>query len=143
MVPAFFKTLIYLKKLRRDFSVVFRTFGSDIDNVLWEFNKFCSGEHPCFNGKNGTTLVKFDGTQGTRDLRIVDRHQKGLYYRYGSEVYESELVTGTLSRVRVQLICIRLQERSEEDFSIRTSLVMVHAGYTNPRLINTMESKTS
>lgn len=50
LIPNFFKTLIYLKKLGRDFAVVFRTFGTDFDNMIWEFNKFCSGQHPCYNG---------------------------------------------------------------------------------------------
>ena len=74
IIPNFFKTLMYLHKLGRDFAVVFRTFGNDIENALWEFNKFCSGTHPCYNGKNGMPLVKFDGTKGTRDLRINDRY---------------------------------------------------------------------
>jgi hypothetical protein len=82
--------MMYLKQLNRDFSIVFRTFGSDIDNVIWEFNKFCSGEHPCFNGKNGTPIVKFDGSSVkasfTRDFRIVEKQQKAVYYRNGEEL---------------------------------------------------------
>ena len=82
--------MMYLKQLNRDFSIVFRTFGTDIDNVIWEFNKFCSGEHPCFNGKNGTPIVKFDGSSVkgtfTRDFRIVEKQQKALYYRNGEEL---------------------------------------------------------
>lgn len=80
---------MYLKKAKRDFAVIFRTFGSDLDNLIWEFNKFCSGEHPCFNGKNGTLLVKFDGSKGTRDLRIVDKNQKALLYRNGEGIFET------------------------------------------------------
>lgn len=72
IIPSFFKALMYLKKAKREFAVVFRTFGSDLENLIWEFNKFCSGSHPCFNGKNGMPLIKFDGTNGTPDLRILD-----------------------------------------------------------------------
>lgn len=54
LIPSFFRTLMYLRKQKREFSVVFRTFGHDFENVIYEFNKFCSGEHPCFNGKNNT-----------------------------------------------------------------------------------------
>jgi hypothetical protein len=62
LVPSFFRTLQYLTMAKRDFAVVFRTFGSDLENVVWEFNKYCAGEHICFNGKNGTRLVRADGT---------------------------------------------------------------------------------
>ena len=100
IVPSFFKTLIYLKKMKRDFAVVFRTFGSDLDNLIWEYNKFCTGEHPCFNGKNETPLIKFDGSKGIRDMRIVEKVQKGLYYRSGEDISESQLILGTLNRVQ-------------------------------------------
>lgn len=83
LIPSFFRTLIYLKKAKREFSVVFRTFGEDLNNTIYEFNLFCTffllnihignGEHPCYNGRGGTPLVKFDGSKGTKDLRIRDR----------------------------------------------------------------------
>jgi len=72
LIPSFFRTLIYLKKQKREFSVVFRTFGEDLKAVVWEFNQFCSGQHPCYSGRNGTPLIKFDGTKGTKDLHIRD-----------------------------------------------------------------------
>jgi hypothetical protein len=96
---------MYLHKLGRDFAIVFRTFGSDMENVIWEFNKFCNGQHPCYNGKNGTPLVKFDGTKGTKDLRISEKYQQGLFYR---SLYEQghppALVLGTLKRVTVVIL---------------------------------------
>lgn len=81
LIPSFFRMLIYLKKAKREFSIVFRTFGEDLNNVVFEFNKFCNGEHPCYNGRGGTPLVKFDGSKGTRDLRIQENSQKSIYYR--------------------------------------------------------------
>ena len=63
MIPSFWRLLMYMKKQKREFAVVFHTFGDELDNVVYEFNKFCSGEHPCFNGRNGCTLVKFDGSK--------------------------------------------------------------------------------
>ena len=74
LIPSFFRTLIYLKKSKREFAIVFRTSGDDINNVIFEFNKFCNGEHPCYNGRGGTPLVKFDGSKGTKDLSIRNRH---------------------------------------------------------------------
>lgn len=72
LIPSFFRTLIFLKKQKREFSVVFRTFGHDLHEIVWEFNQFCIGQHPCFSGRNGTPLIKFDGSKGTKDLRIKD-----------------------------------------------------------------------
>ena len=70
LVPSFFRTLMYLKKQKKEFSVIFRTFGTELDPVIWEYNKFCSGEHPCFNGRNNTPLVKLDGSKNSKDMRI-------------------------------------------------------------------------
>ena len=38
IIPSFFRTLIFLKKQKREFAVIFRTFGKDTDKVTWEFN---------------------------------------------------------------------------------------------------------
>ena len=53
--------MISLKKARREFAIVFRTFGTNLDKIILEFNKFCQGEHPCYNGKNNFPLARFDG----------------------------------------------------------------------------------
>lgn len=82
ILPAFFRTLIYLKKMKKEFSVVFRNYnGQDLKNVVAEFNQFCRGDHPCYNGKNGTSLVKFDGSKGTKEMRIRDKTQQAHYFR--------------------------------------------------------------
>ena len=83
LIPSFFRTLIYLKKAKKEFAIVFRTFGEDLNNVVFEFNKFCKGDHPCYSGRGGTPQVKFDGSKGTKDLFIKERYQKALYYREG------------------------------------------------------------
>ena len=70
LIPSFYRTLMYLKKAKREFAVVFRTFGSDHANFVYEFNRFCSGEHPAFNGRNNTPLVKFDGSKNCKELRF-------------------------------------------------------------------------
>lgn len=70
LIPSFFRTLMYLKKNKQEFSVVFRTFGQDLKAVAHEFDKFAKGEHPCFNGRNGMPLVKMDGAKATKDFRF-------------------------------------------------------------------------
>jgi hypothetical protein len=74
LIPSFFRTLIALKKAKREFAVVFRTFGDDLNNVVFEFNKFCNGDHPCYSGRGGTPQVKFEGGKNTKDLRIKERY---------------------------------------------------------------------
>jgi len=102
ILPSFFRTLIFLKKQRRDFNVCFRTFGNDLDNIVWEFNEFCCGNHPCFNGKNGTPLIRFDGTQGTRDLRIRESTQKGCFIRLSCDLKDTKFVQGTYERPNIE-----------------------------------------
>jgi len=98
IVPGFFKLLVYLKKTKRDFAIVFRTFGHDLPDVIWEFNKFCSGEHPCYNGQ-GCAKVMFDGSKGTKDLRISAKTQNALFYRRdGPEITQTQFVVGTHNR---------------------------------------------
>ena len=65
---------------------------------MWEFNQFCSGQHPCYSGRNGTHLIKFDGSKGTKDFRISDTDQQGVYYRFSDELSEAKLVTGFSTR---------------------------------------------
>lgn len=64
----------------------------------WEFNQFCAGFHPCYSGRNGTPLIKFDGTKGTKDLKIRDDSQKGLYFRFSNEIQDSKLLQGISTR---------------------------------------------
>jgi len=68
--------LLYLKKNKKDFSIIFRTFGSDSENIKLEFNNFCDGLHPCYSGKNKTPSIKMNG-QKCRDYKIGSK-QTGL-----------------------------------------------------------------
>ena len=95
IIPSFFRLLIFLKKQKREFSIVFRTYGKELDRVVWEFNQFCEGKHPCFSGRNGTPLIKFDGSKGTKDLRIRDINQKGKYFRFSNAFDDCKLLQGT------------------------------------------------
>jgi hypothetical protein len=62
--------------------------------VVAEFNTFCKGEHPCYSGRSGTALVKFDGSKGTREMRFKDKHQRGHFFRTGG----NRLITGASKR---------------------------------------------
>ena len=72
LIPSFFRTLIYLKKNKREFSIAVRTFGNDLEKVTWEFNRFCNGQHPCYSGRNGTPLIKFDGNHNIHSETLLN-----------------------------------------------------------------------
>lgn len=42
------------------------------------------GEHPLFNGKNGTPLIKFDGSKGCKNFVVDDGHM-AVVYEYGEK----------------------------------------------------------
>lgn len=102
MIPSFFRTLMYLKKQKQEFAVVFRTFGKSSKNVVYEFDKFCRGEHPCFNGRNGMPSVKFDGAKNTKDFRFkCPEEQNAMLYRLSAALNDTVMVQSE-SHERVQ-----------------------------------------
>jgi hypothetical protein len=96
-IPAFFKTLKHLADQKRDFSIVFRTHGRELPTMIEEFNNFCEGNHPAFDGGQNP-LIKFNGVQ-SRDLRIKGK-QTGMYFRYGKDLHDVNLLMNTLERVQ-------------------------------------------
>ncbi len=84
---------MYLKKQKQEFSVTFRTFGNDLKNVVYEFDQFCKGEHPCFNGRNGMPVVKMDGAKSSKDFRFKAPHEQIAHlYRLGAGINETVMV---------------------------------------------------
>lgn len=85
--------MINLKKSKKEFCIVFRTYFNDIDTIIREYNKFCQGEHPCYNGKNNTPIARFDGSKGTRNYIINESHYC-KFYRYDKAMEKAYLVSG-------------------------------------------------
>jgi hypothetical protein len=92
ILPSFFKTLIYLKKQKREFAIVLRGEGKMIEDAVFEFNQFCNGDHPCYCGKSGTPTIKFDGSKNNKRCDIVPASTGTFYNLESSKV----LVLGTL-----------------------------------------------
>jgi len=46
ILPSFYKLISYLKLLKKDFAILFRSFGMDIKEVAIEFNQFCNQLRP-------------------------------------------------------------------------------------------------
>lgn len=78
ILPSFFHLLLHLQAMQRRFTVVFRTFGTDLAEVIAEMNLFATGQHPSFPG------VRMDGSDGITDLRIESPQQTGAFFRYAS-----------------------------------------------------------
>eukprot|EP00466_Bigelowiella_natans_P015471 jgi/Bigna1/145814/aug1.104_g20522 len=64
ILPSFLNFIRKLKESKRSFSLVFRTFGKDLEEVAKEFNAFCCGVHPLHRG------FKLDGSDQQPDMRI-------------------------------------------------------------------------
>lgn len=73
ILPSFFHLLVHLQKEQRDFSITFRTFGTEIEEVAREFNLFCEGKHPLF------PHARADGSEGTLDRRLDTKQHIGAF----------------------------------------------------------------
>lgn len=76
-IISFFNLIITLTKNKRRFVVIFHFFDMNIEQIeefIFEFNCFCEGKHPKFNGQNGTQAQFFDGenNKNFKDFRIKD-----------------------------------------------------------------------
>lgn len=78
IIPAFFELMEKLKSNKRSFTLVFRTFGMDLEAIAEELNMFCEGRHPL--SKPG---IVFDGSDGDVDYRVYpgDKAKSGTFYR--------------------------------------------------------------
>ncbi len=66
-----------------DFRIVFRTFGSDLSDVVEEINDFCKGKHPLYPNHR-----KYDGSDPNdpRDFTIILPHQSACFRRNGEDI---------------------------------------------------------
>eukprot|EP01080_Neovahlkampfia_damariscottae_P006115 gene6115-10122_t len=92
ILPTFFKMILDLIKDKIEFSLVIRTFGIDIDEIAEELNLFCEGKHPNYPN------VKFNGENGTKDLRLHGT-KTGNFYRNGDLEDHLYLVEGTIDQI--------------------------------------------
>ena len=98
--PSLFRTVIELQSQNRIFSIIFRTFGFDFDDVINEFNSFCEGNHPLFNGLNEKyPKIKLNGEDGSKDYRI-NKNNIGIIYRFDEDINNIFLVLGCLTRIK-------------------------------------------
>ena len=94
LFPSLFRTMIELKSQNRIFTIIFRTFGYDFEEVIKEFNAFCEGKHPLFIEQE----IRFNGENGSKDYRIKE-HCIGVFYRFNDNIDNIYLVLGCLQRI--------------------------------------------
>eukprot|EP00743_Colponemidia_sp_Colp-15_P001690 GILK01001846.1.p1 GENE.GILK01001846.1~~GILK01001846.1.p1 ORF type:complete len:528 (-),score=117.44 GILK01001846.1:206-1747(-) len=125
IVPSFFQLIQHLSNKQRNFAIIFRTFGTDLENIATEYNGFCNGIHPCFNGKNSTKPLRFDGLRKTRDLRLHS-NSFGVVHRESADPADILLVMGTLERAKT---IEHAQQRFQE--AVENGDMTMHRGYAD------------
>lgn len=72
---------MWLKKSKREFAIIIKSNNPNANHklIIEELNLFFTGEHPLFNGKNSTPLIKFDGSKGCKNFIIDEGHCSVLY----------------------------------------------------------------
>eukprot|EP01041_Mallomonas_annulata_P007881 gene7881-16131_t len=86
ILPSFFELIKYLHVNNYNFHIIFRTFGSDLSNIIQEYNEFCKGHHPLFllpdgvimNGENGSIDRRVKPPYGHLKLRRKSEHEDGV-----------------------------------------------------------------
>lgn len=74
MFPTLFHLVTTLQRQRRQFAVLFRSFGADHKNIMTEWNAFCEMKHPVFKSLL-EGVGPLDGTkEGVPDRRIHKTH---------------------------------------------------------------------
>lgn len=78
LLPAFFHTLFELTRQRREFSLVIRTFGTDLPEVARSVEAFAAGQHPSF--PEPCPSLRMPSSEAKWALRRFDRRdaQSGM-----------------------------------------------------------------
>ncbi|OMJ88502.1 hypothetical protein SteCoe_9536 [Stentor coeruleus] len=95
LIPSFFEMIKKLKDNKRDFAIVFRTFGKELNTVVDEFNMFCKGIHPKYNRKNKRRKIESVKKLKYKDM-VIDEQNYGYMSR---NISRNLLVLGSLTRL--------------------------------------------
>lgn len=87
LFPAYFRLLESLLSSGRSFAIIFRTFGDDLADVIWEHNLWCSGQHPLHPMPAAVTPAL------AAQLTVRTPHDTARFVRSGGETLDSHLST--------------------------------------------------
>ena len=65
LLPAFFRTITTLAERGREFTVVIRTYGTDVDDVVAALNAYAEGKHATCNAVPGVAIDPADTWHGS------------------------------------------------------------------------------
>ena len=80
MIPSFFFTIIKLNEFNLDYSIVLRTFGTDLSDVALAIDDFANGKHPLF------PTFKDDKFCLKKENMFIGRYRRGL--GEGESIYD-------------------------------------------------------
>lgn len=98
---------------------------SSISNNI-SYISFCAGSHPCYNGKGGVPLVKFDGSKGTRYYNL-DKSNTGYIIRHSANLEDTNMVFGSLERVTNSSTNLQEVYKDQPDIEIITDFHEMYA----------------
>ncbi|KPI89511.1 hypothetical protein ABL78_1387 [Leptomonas seymouri] len=90
IIPSFFKLINNLSELDMPFTLIFRTFGSDLGSVLQEWRSFVQGEHICKPA--GPILQRMRDNYREPLCGSIYRNADEIYICYGPQVSLSALL---------------------------------------------------
>lgn len=88
VLPSFFNLLLHLQAQKRDFTIILRSFGTDLPAVVDEINRFACGRHPAY------PHARLDGSDGRVDVRVPLPAAGGAFVRRSSRPDGSALLLG-------------------------------------------------
>jgi hypothetical protein len=136
IILPFFAMMNSLKKAKREYSIIFRFFGhedEDIEEFVYEFNNFCDGFHPRFCGNHNFPLIKFDGIlKGTKDYKIHSDKMDNIAVSFRNKNPNNEsMVFETIDRPEKGDDVDEMRDNIEEfyDDDNKSSGVKISKGY--------------
>jgi len=86
---SFFNLIQHLVETNREFYLIFRTFGHDIEKIANLWNMFCDGKHPYYPN----ILLN---ESSTRNLKLKIPESYGVFYRHGPLTNDIHLIPHTI-----------------------------------------------
>ncbi|KPA81151.1 hypothetical protein ABB37_04493 [Leptomonas pyrrhocoris] len=84
IIPSFFRLINILSESDMPFTLIFRTFGSDLESILQEWRAFVQGTHFC--KPSGPILQRMRDSYREPLCGSVYRHKDEMYICYGLQV---------------------------------------------------------